>query len=206
MNIIFSNFLKNEMKKWQEYRVIDDENIAKLQNFYTFSSLSTPKFSIMIFGYFFFGLALLTLVGANWEDIPRFIRLVLVLGVTFCTQFFAFLAHKNGQEKKAISLFFLGNLFFGASIALISQIYHLGGNATNLFFWWAIGVFLVAICFCEKYLTLQILALASIYLWLSISYPQSSNFSFFYLLVFQLIYLQLLFFLLFSYNLHFNPK
>ena len=178
MNLIFSNFLKNEMQKWQDNKIIDSENIAKLQDFYKFENLQTPKFSIVIFGYLFFGLALITLIGANWEEIPKTIRLILVLGIMILVQFYALISYKKGENKKAISLFFLGNLCFGASIALISQIYHLGGNTTDLFFWWSFGTFLVAACFCEKYLTLQTLCLATIYLFLN-----QNHISIFYLAI-----------------------
>jgi uncharacterized membrane protein len=45
----------------------------------------------------------------------------------------------------AVALFFLGGLFYGASIMLIAQIYHIGEHYPDGIFWWAIGVLPVAL-------------------------------------------------------------
>ena len=39
----------------------------------------------------------------------------------------------------ATGLFFLGNIFYGASIILIAQIYHLGEYMPDGVFWWDTG-------------------------------------------------------------------
>lgn len=183
MNYVFKNFLINEINKWKDNQVIDEQSIEKIKNFYNFESLTAPKFSFVLLGYFFFGLALITLIGANWDVIPKLTRLILVVGFMIFVQYCGLIAYKKGKTNKAIGLFFFGNLCFGASIALVSQIYHLGGEVVNLFFWWAFGVFLVAICFCEKYITLQTLILASIYAILAKTDLHEAHFSISYFIV-----------------------
>ena len=45
-------------------------------------------------------------------------------------------------------LFFLGNLFYGASIILVAQIYHLGEHMPDGVFWWGAREPSVSGCCC----------------------------------------------------------
>ena len=96
-------------------------------------------------GYLFIGLALITLLSANWEDIPRAVRLSGLLLLTAGTHLFALKKYKDNKSQAAIGLFFMGSLFYGVSIMLIAQIYHIDEHYPNGILWWAIGVLPLAI-------------------------------------------------------------
>lgn len=124
----------------------------------------TFAFNLLVtLGALFIALALITLIGANWDDIPRAARMGGLIGVTLATQCFALRAWLKGQMARATALFLLGNLFFGASIILIAQIYHLGVTMRQHVFWWALGSLPAALLLRDNWLTLLALLLALIW-------------------------------------------
>jgi len=100
---------------------------------------STGYRLLISLGYLFIGLAVITLLGANWDEIPRGLRMAGLLIITLGTHGLALKAYLEGKESPATGLFLLGNLFYGASIVLIAQIYHLGEHMPDGVFWWALG-------------------------------------------------------------------
>ncbi|MFC1824851.1 DUF2157 domain-containing protein [Thermodesulfobacteriota bacterium] len=96
-------------------------------------------------GCLFIGLSLITLIGANWDEIPRAIRMSSLVALTLGANVFGLIKFRREQKSTAVALFFLGGLFYGASIILIAQIYHIGEHYPDGIFWWAIGVLPVAV-------------------------------------------------------------
>ena len=114
-------------------------------------------------GYLFIGLAVITLLSANWEDIPRGLRMTGLLALTMATQLLALKKYTGGQQSQATGLFFLGSLFYGASIMLIAQIYHIEEHFPNGILWWALGVLPFAFLLRSSVLLLLTVALAFIW-------------------------------------------
>ena len=100
---------------------------------------STGHRVLVFLGFLFVGLALITVIGANWESIPRGVRMAGLIVLTAGTHGFAVRLWLSGRRPLATGLFVLGNLFYGASIILIAQIYHLGEHMPDGVFWWALG-------------------------------------------------------------------
>ena len=100
---------------------------------------STGHRVLVFLGFLFVGLALITVIGANWESIPRGARMAGLILLTAGTQGFAVRLWLSDRRLLATGLFVLGNLFYGASIILIAQIYHLGEHMPDGVFWWALG-------------------------------------------------------------------
>ncbi len=59
--------------------------------------------------------------------------------------------------------FLLGGLFYGASIMLIAQIYHIGEHYPDGMFWWALGILPIALLLRSVLLMLLVTTLA--YIW-----------------------------------------
>jgi uncharacterized membrane protein len=109
------------------------------------SRRSFGYFVLIAFGYLFVGLALITLLSANWDEIPRSTRMFGLILVTLSVNIFALNKFRNGEKTAAAGYFFLGGLFYGASIMLIAQIYHIGEHYPDGIFWWAMGVLPIAL-------------------------------------------------------------
>lgn len=116
----------------------------------------------------FVGLSLITLIGGNWEDIPRAVRMWSLILLTMATQGFALRKHVTGHQTAAGGIFLLGNLFYGASIILIAQIYHLGEHMPDGVFWWALGCLPIGVLLSSPWLTLQSSVLALIWFFMEV--------------------------------------
>lgn len=92
------------------------------------------------------GSGIILVMASNWEQIPRILRLAILIGFTlaaYCAGYY--LAYeKRTYTAVGKALVFLGSLLFGASIFLIGQMYHISGAGgaseyTAGFFWWSAG-------------------------------------------------------------------
>jgi uncharacterized membrane protein len=77
-------------------------------------------------------------VAANWQEIPRLVRLVGILAVIAGCFFPALLLDRRGMPNGADATVTFATLCFGAGIALVGQMYHLPAD-------WPAGAMLIAI-------------------------------------------------------------
>ena len=117
-------------------------------------SRSTAYRMLAVLGFLFVGLSVITVIGANWDLIPRGARMAGLLVLTAGAHAFAVQRWRSGRESHATGLFILGNLFYGASIILIAQIYHIGEHMPDGVFWWALGSVPFAVLLCNAGLAL----------------------------------------------------
>ena len=84
-----------------------------------------------VLGAVLLGAALLSVVAANWEEIPRLLRVALIL-VTILAGFLIG-AWREGKGDNVFSgtLYLLAAIAFGGGIALIGQMYHLSGDTAS---------------------------------------------------------------------------
>jgi len=94
------------------------------------------------------GVGVILVMSANWEQIPRFVRLAILMAATLGFYYFGYrLAYDRRTYPIAgAALLLIGALIWGASIFLIGQMYHLGGGEggeggeTTATLYWFIGV------------------------------------------------------------------
>lgn len=77
-------------------------------------------------------------VAANWQEIPRLVRLVGILAIIAGCFFPALLLERRGMPNGADAAITFATLCFGAGIALVGQMYHLPAD-------WPAGAMLIAI-------------------------------------------------------------
>ncbi|SDJ50892.1 DUF2157 domain-containing protein [Microbulbifer yueqingensis] len=121
-------------------------------------------------GFLFIGLALITLLGANWDEIPRALRMWGLIAITLGTQALGMKRYLQGDRSGGVGLFLLGNLFFGAAIILIAQIYHLGEYMPDGIFWWALGSLPFAVFTRNPWLAMQSGLLALLWFFIEVSF------------------------------------
>ncbi|EDY87304.1 conserved hypothetical protein [gamma proteobacterium HTCC5015] len=164
---LLKNDLAREASDW-----VDDELISRQQaeaicqrydvDFHQAQNHSLGYRVLIALGLLFMGTALIILIGANWEDIPRALRMWGMIALTVSTQSFAVFRYRS-NESAGVGLFLLGNVFFGASIILIAQVYHLGEHMPDGIFWWALGSLPFALITRSVWLMLFSLVLALIW-------------------------------------------
>ncbi len=82
--------------------------------------------------------AVMSFVGAHWDEIPRLARLTLLIcGLVWGGYAAAGLFHAKGQHAISDAAILFAVSAFGASIMLISQMYHIDGNPPDgVLLWW----------------------------------------------------------------------
>lgn len=165
--------LAREAAEWVEEGLISDtqaEGICRRYgaDYHAINSRAQGYAVLVGLAYLFLGLALITLLGANWEEIPRGLRMGGLVLLTVSTHLAAIFRYVHGDRRAGIGLMLLGNLFYGASIILIAQIYHLGEHMPDGLFWWALGCLPFALITRNPWLCLQANLLALIWFLLEV--------------------------------------
>lgn len=166
MNFLNRIFLTKELDRWQSDGIVDKETAIKIANLYDIdpdAHSDKISFVLKLVAYLFFALAFFTLVGANWEEIPRLGRLVLVLFVLGLVNFGGIYYLAKEKENLSTAMFFLGNFCFGAAIALIAQIYNISDEPSGGILLWSIGAFAVSFASKKGVLVAQSLIFATVW-------------------------------------------
>jgi uncharacterized membrane protein len=142
---LLKNDLAKEVASWVQKDLITPIQARNICRIYGIDYDHPARHSIgyyvlAVLGYLFIGLACITLIGANWESIPRGVRMAGLIIITLGIQAAGVFKYRRNRINSAISLFFLGSLFYGASIMLIAQVYHIGEHYPDGILWWALGV------------------------------------------------------------------
>ena len=180
MNFLNRIFLAKELDRWQSDGIVDKETAIKIANLYDIDpDVHSDKISFVLklVAYLFFALAFFTLVGANWEEIPRLGRLTLVLFVLGLVNFGGIYYLAKGKENLSTAMFFLGNFCFGAAIALIAQIYNISDEPSGGILLWSIGAFAVSFASKKGVLVAQSLIFAIVWFFM-IAYQGDFGFGF----------------------------
>lgn len=90
------------------------------------------------------GAAILLLVAANWEAIPRLARVAMIFVVILAGYAGGALFMRRGQSAFAEGLWLIAAVAFGAGIALVGQMYHLSGDEADALLVWCGGTALAA--------------------------------------------------------------
>ena len=145
-------WLKKEVETWKEGHLINASQAQAILAQYGLAKqpdhLAVPsddKKSMLvtvlsIIGAVLVGLGAIVFVASNWQLIPSFFKVLLLLVVTFGTYTGGFLLEKGSHPKLGHALLFLGTLFTGATLALLAQIFHTNGNAHWLILLWLIAI------------------------------------------------------------------
>lgn len=91
-----------------------------------------------------FAAAILLVVAANWEAIPRLVRVAALFAMILAGYVGGALAKIRAHDAIAEGAWVIASAAFGASIALISQMYHLTGDEADAILLWCAGVTLAA--------------------------------------------------------------
>jgi uncharacterized membrane protein len=140
-------WLSDELRDWQDAGIVSAEQAGRILGRYETAGEIRERrrdqsaFVLQALAALLVFLAVLLLIGYNWQALPRLAKLAavfLVLAGTYGAGFH--LRYRRRARLASEVVFFLGGLLFGAAIWLIAQIYHLDSHYPDGVWWWALGV------------------------------------------------------------------
>ena len=146
----FRSELAKELPAWVRRGVIEPQQARKLELMYELKELegeSAKLFSraIMAFGALLLGGGVMAFVAANWEELPKFLKVIMLFAALLGFHGAGFwLWQKRDHERLGRSLIFAGCLVFGANIGLLAQIFNIQGDTYRGFGAWAVGTIAMA--------------------------------------------------------------
>jgi len=159
----FRRELREQAKLWQAEGLIETSFYQQLSERYQFNTLETASrnrfLSILIsLGGILLGIGVITFVAANWQVWSREARVALLLSLFVAVNAAGFYLWRIPPSRSQSSnqnilpatigrnkllgegLLLLGALILGANMALMAQMFHIGGSSYGLFLAWGIGV------------------------------------------------------------------
>lgn len=141
----FSRKLKKELPKWvEEGLVAPDKAPLILERVAAGSSRHSLAMMFGILGAILLGIGVITFFGANWQAMPKLLKLIVLFGSMWAAFIAAGVAKARETGWLAESMLLLGVLLFGANIMLIAQIYHIEAHYPDGVMTWALGGLLVS--------------------------------------------------------------
>lgn len=135
-------FLEEETSDWVEDELIsDDQRTAILGRYPKETGRGRQAAILAVLGAVLVGVGAILFVAANWERIPRLLRVVLLVGATVGAHATGWWLREGPGDSPRVghALYLLGVLFFGATVFLVAQMYHVSANAPYLVLVWLLG-------------------------------------------------------------------
>jgi uncharacterized membrane protein len=135
-----------DISRWREAGLIDEATAKAL----SFDVERSSGFSISLGAVLammaaaLFAAAVVIFIAANWEAIPRLARVALLFALILAGYVGGAALKLSGREAAGEGAYVVAGAGFGASIALIGQIYHMSGDEADAIFVWGAGVALAA--------------------------------------------------------------
>lgn len=155
----FRKGLQREVPVWEQRGLIDRRQGDGILGLYNLRRAEGRHGMDMIkvlsvIGALFIGIGVIFFVASNWQRMPAILKTTLLLAITLTTLSagYVFSFVKKGFANLGKSLFLLACLFWGGTIALIGQIYHIPVSDNWYIMWlWAFPILPVAIFFRNSY-------------------------------------------------------
>ena len=168
----YAERLKKDIERWTGEGLIDAATATRLTTDVDAKAVSrisfTTVFSMM--AAILLGAALLLLVAANWEAMPRLLRVALLLTLILVGYVGGAVLKLRGHGAFGEAAYLLAAIAFGGSIALIAQMYHLSGEEADAILTWFFGSVLAAVLLRSPTLTIGAVILSAVWLAMSIDY------------------------------------
>ncbi|HAN09844.1 MAG TPA: hypothetical protein DCP90_04440 [Clostridiales bacterium] len=140
----FSMNLSGSLKELTDNQVIDEGQAEKIKIYYQKKKEDSNIAMVIlsVIGVILIGLGIILVFAHNWYQIPKFIKLGISIFILIIAQVIFFV---NIHKKKTSLLAVEGSSIFlaiisAATIALISQIYHIQGSFEDFMFAWMIMI------------------------------------------------------------------
>lgn len=172
----FSIGIKKHIARWQEKGLIDKATAELLRKDVEKSRTGFGLGGILaVLGAILLGAAIISLIAANWEEMPRLFRIVLIIAVLWAGYVGGAWRASLGDKVFSEALFLIAAITFGAGIALIGQMYHLSGDTAEATLLWAAGTMVAALFLRSTVLVAGSVAIIGLYLFIAFDGPSAEG-------------------------------
>ncbi len=176
---VYRQRLEADLARWESDGVITPSAVAAIR-------VALPPLApginiavvVAIVGGLLIAAAFLAFVAAHWTEITRLPRLAMLFaGILSAHGLGAWFA-RAGHPVLADLCAAVGAIVFGAAIALVGQMYHLGGDFAGGMLLWAVGALATATLTGSRGALAVALAAASIWSWMRVLETDAPHFAF----------------------------
>ena len=132
--------LRQEIMRWQETGLVSQ---TQAQALLSDVESSNPKRSfatvLALLGGVLVSFGLIAFVASNWESMPRYLRVLVLIAAIWTAYGIAIISHIRAHSYLTGTFIMIGIAAFGTSIMLIGQIYQLQGRNEDALLLWLIG-------------------------------------------------------------------
>ena len=142
MSLHHHRWLAEQLPAWEQEGIVTADGARRLREQYAAEPRGgLAQMIVGAVGALLIGTGLIALLASNWDDFPRWVRLLLALGPLAATQGVSWWVLGKGEaakrwQQEAAAL--VQTLAVGAAMAIVSQIYNLPGTWADLVFWWCV--------------------------------------------------------------------
>ena len=140
--------LERDLKIWVDKGLVDASTAKALLREYDGRETSFSAGRVLaIIAAVLLGLAILLFISANWEALPRIVRLTGLVAMIWAFYLASAYLLAQGRSILASGLLILGTLSFGGAMALVGQMYNLSGDELSMMVVWFVAACVVAALF-----------------------------------------------------------
>lgn len=144
-----AGWLSSAVQEWAHQRIITQEQGQAILAYHQVTPRATLVRRVYgrlvtvlaTLGAVLVGLGIILFIGSNWQEIPRFGKMGLILGAILAAYGAgSWLKYATAYPRVGGALLFMATIFYGAGVFLVAQVYHVNVNDPNLLYLWLIGV------------------------------------------------------------------
>lgn len=158
----YASKVRQDIARWVEKGLIDAQTGEKLsreveanvRRSFSFGTILAMLAAILL------GAAILIFIAANWEAIPRIMRVLAVFAVIAAGYVGGAWLKLRDHPAFAEAAWVVAASAFGGAIALIGQMYHFSGDESGAILAWCAGTALAAVALRSNPLTVMAVAIA----------------------------------------------
>ena len=158
----YSTRVRSDIARWVEAGLIDASTGQVLARDVEANQRASLSFGsiLAMMAALLFGAAIPIFVAANWEAIPRLVRVIVLFAVILAGYVGGAVAKTRDHAAIGEALWIIAAAAFGGSMALIGQMYHLSGDEASALLVWGAGTTLAAVALRSNPLTIAAVGIA----------------------------------------------
>ncbi|RVD69103.1 DUF2157 domain-containing protein [Mesorhizobium sp. M4A.F.Ca.ET.029.04.2.1] len=162
----YASRVRSDIARWRQAGLIDTPTAEALTRDVEANERRSLSFGsiLAMMAALLFGAAILIFVAANWEAIPRLVRVAALFAVIVAGYVGGAVLKTRDHGAIGEALWIVAAAAFGGSIALIGQMYHLTGDEASALLTWGAGTALAAVALRSNPLSVASLGIADAWL------------------------------------------